>query len=336
MDLSAVFSLAAVNGCAGQDSARSKHYRNPKGDIAVVAGLRRSGIAGLVAAWLIGIRRRLGRICCPRCGDFHRRFLIAANGAFLVPRACFCGSRFLIRYPLKSVGGFVQLLAALAGVPMVRFIGMPACSIGGMFRQLRNNRICKGNLFCTGFIAEIFTAAVAVPVLDVALGHMRRWFRFGLYEVCVVGSVYFPVFLAADVADCFLRTSSRAAVMLAFITAFRAYAVLPFVYFFCYDWRIAAAICAGMGSRCLCPNDSAGMIIRIDCSIGVSTGFADCRCSTGRFAAGAFGFVEMGIAAILAFMVMLSVFLRPCAYCLMIISVIVSVLASANIAYRKL
>ena len=49
--------------------------------------------------------------------------------------------------PLKSVGGFVQLLAALAGVPMVRFIGMPACSIGGMFRQLRNNRICKGNLF---------------------------------------------------------------------------------------------------------------------------------------------------------------------------------------------
>ena len=40
MDLSAVFSLAAVNGCAGQGNARYKHNRNPKGDIAVVAGLR--------------------------------------------------------------------------------------------------------------------------------------------------------------------------------------------------------------------------------------------------------------------------------------------------------
>jgi hypothetical protein len=55
MDLSAVFSLAAVNGCAGQGSARSQHQRHPKSDIAVVAGLRRSGIAGLAVIWLIGI-----------------------------------------------------------------------------------------------------------------------------------------------------------------------------------------------------------------------------------------------------------------------------------------
>ena len=39
MDLFAIFSLAAVNGCAGQGSARCKQYRNPKGDIAVIAGL---------------------------------------------------------------------------------------------------------------------------------------------------------------------------------------------------------------------------------------------------------------------------------------------------------
>ncbi len=44
MDLSAVFSLAAVKDCAGQGCARSKHYRNPKGDIAVVASLRRACI----------------------------------------------------------------------------------------------------------------------------------------------------------------------------------------------------------------------------------------------------------------------------------------------------
>ena len=68
MDLSAVFSLAAVNGCAGQSSARKQQYRNPKGDIAVVAGLRRSGIAGLAVIWLIGICRR------SRCGFlFHEQ-----------------------------------------------------------------------------------------------------------------------------------------------------------------------------------------------------------------------------------------------------------------------
>ncbi len=62
MDLSAVFSLAAVNGCAGQGSARSQHQRHPKSDIAVVAGLRGGEIACLAAAGrFIGIFRRLGR-----------------------------------------------------------------------------------------------------------------------------------------------------------------------------------------------------------------------------------------------------------------------------------
>ena len=40
MDLFAVFSLAAVNGCAGQGSARCKHNHNPKSDIAIIAGFR--------------------------------------------------------------------------------------------------------------------------------------------------------------------------------------------------------------------------------------------------------------------------------------------------------
>ena len=123
MDLSAVFSLAAVNGCAGQGSARSKHYRNPNGDIAVVAGYRRGGIARLVAAWLIGICRRLGRIFgCSRCGDFHRRFFIAADGAFLVLGACLgCGGLF-VDYPYKGVRCVVQFLTTRAKLPMIVFI----------------------------------------------------------------------------------------------------------------------------------------------------------------------------------------------------------------------
>ena len=46
MDLSAVFSLAAVKDGAGQSSTRSQHYRNPQHHIAVVAGFRGSGFAG--------------------------------------------------------------------------------------------------------------------------------------------------------------------------------------------------------------------------------------------------------------------------------------------------
>ena len=57
MDLFAVFSLAAVNGCAGQGSARCKHNRKPKGGIAVIARLRGGEIACLAAAGrFIGIR----------------------------------------------------------------------------------------------------------------------------------------------------------------------------------------------------------------------------------------------------------------------------------------
>ncbi len=293
MDLSAVFSLAAVKDGSGQGSTRSQHYRNPKSDIAVVAGFRGSGFAG--------------------CRDFNRCFCISADSAFLMLGACFCGSRFLIRYPLKSVGGFVQLLAALAGVPMVRFIGMPACSVGGMLRQLRNNRIFKGNFFCTGFIAEILITAVAVPVFDVALGHMGGGFGFRFHKVCVVGGVEFPVFFAADVADRFFCAGRRAAVMLTFISAFSAYAVFPFVRFFCYDNRIAAAVFAGMGSRCLCPYDFAGMIIGIDRSIGAPADIADCFFRAGRRAAGVGGSVDFCTAG--AELPMLICIVLPVALC---------------------
>lgn len=96
MYLFAVFSLAVVNGCAGHGSARSQQQRHPKSDVAVIAGLRRSGLAGYRRSGLAG------------CRDFHRRFLIAADATFLVFGAFLgCGS-FLIRYPRKSVDGFIR------------------------------------------------------------------------------------------------------------------------------------------------------------------------------------------------------------------------------------
>ena len=52
MDLFAAFSFAAVKGCAGQGSARRQHYPNPKGDIAVVAGLRTGDSTFILARFL--------------------------------------------------------------------------------------------------------------------------------------------------------------------------------------------------------------------------------------------------------------------------------------------
>ena len=66
--LPAVFFLAVVvNNGAGQSRTRSQHKRDPKWDITVISGFRRSGIASLVAARLIGIR------WCSRCRDLHRK-----------------------------------------------------------------------------------------------------------------------------------------------------------------------------------------------------------------------------------------------------------------------
>ena len=71
MDLFAIFSLAAVNGCAGQGSARCKQYRNPKGDIAVIAGLRRLGI--------VSNCRLDGKLCCCRTGIGNNRQRVLAD-----------------------------------------------------------------------------------------------------------------------------------------------------------------------------------------------------------------------------------------------------------------
>ena len=78
------------------------------------------------------------------------------------------------------------------------------------------------------------------------------------------------------------------------------------------------------------------MIISVIVPVLASAGFTDCRRSTGRCTTGAIRFVKVGVAAVFTFMVMLPVFLRPCAYRFMIIYVIIPVLASAKVADRKL
>ena len=117
----------------------------------------------------------------------------------------------------------------------------------------------------------------------------------------------------ADIADRFFRAGRRAAVMLTFISAFSAYAVFPFVRFFCYDNRIAAAVFAGMGSRCLCPYDFAGMIIGIDRSIGAPADIADCFFRAGRRAAGVGGSIDFCTAG--AKLPMLICIVLPVALC---------------------
>ena len=197
----------------GRHSAHQQEQRRPEEDIARIAGLGRTGSLA---------RRR----------NLHGRLFITADRSFPVLGARLGCGGFLIRHPLEGVGDFVQLFAALAGIPMVGFIGMPARSVGGVLRQLRNDRIFKGNFFRTSFIAEILITAVTVPVFDIAHGHMGCRFRFCFHKICVVGSIYFPVFLAADAADRLICAGGRAAVVLTLIAAFRAYAVFPFVCFF--------------------------------------------------------------------------------------------------------
>ena len=48
--------------------------------------------------------------------------------------ACLRLGGLLVDHPFKGVGGFVQLRAARAGVPVVVVIGMPAGVVRGVFR----------------------------------------------------------------------------------------------------------------------------------------------------------------------------------------------------------
>ena len=140
--LSAVFFLPAENGCCGESRARRQHERNPESGIAVIASLwgifprRLLSILDSIAA-AIGRSRRLfvlAVIRCPGCRDFYCIFFVAAYGTFFMLQPGFRGSRFLVRYPLKRMGAFIQFRAALTGIPMAVFIKMPACAIGGMRR----------------------------------------------------------------------------------------------------------------------------------------------------------------------------------------------------------
>ena len=100
--------------------------------------------------------------------------------------ACLRLGGFLVDHPFERVGGFVPLRAARAGVPVVVVIGMPAGAVRGVFRELWNHdfgKIC--NFFGCGLISEILAAAVAVPVLNVALGQVCSGGFRNFLQICV-------------------------------------------------------------------------------------------------------------------------------------------------------
>ena len=218
MDLFAIFSLAAVNGCAGQGSARCKQYRNPK-----------------------------GRYCCHRrsAESLYRYLLVFPLRGFLPSlfhsrRRCIsrawslsrCGCLF-VDYPLKSVGGSFSFSPHSQ---VFQWFVSSEC-------QPVLSAVCSASFGITVFAKAIsFVPASSLKYLSQPSQYqysmlpsviMGCRIRFGFHKICVVGSVYFSVFLAAGVTDCLIGTGGCAAVVLAFIAAFRAYAVFPFVRFFC-------------------------------------------------------------------------------------------------------
>lgn len=60
------------------------------------------------------------------CRNFNSRFLVAANGTFLMLGAVFRFGGFLVRYPLKGMSRNLGLFTAVcAFVPVVGFISLP-------------------------------------------------------------------------------------------------------------------------------------------------------------------------------------------------------------------
>ena len=139
--LSAVFFLPAENGCCGESRARRQHERNPESGIAVIASLWGifprsfcpSSTVSLLPSAEVDVCSSLPSSAVPAAGFLLHlfrsriRYILHASTGFR-------GSRFLVRYPLKRVGAFIQFRAALTGIPMAVFIKMPACAIGGMRR----------------------------------------------------------------------------------------------------------------------------------------------------------------------------------------------------------
>ena len=60
------------------------------------------------------------------------------------------------------------------GKPQSKIAGIAGLWRFGIVLQLRRYGVCFFDFLCTILVAVIFTAAVAVPVLDIALGGLGR------------------------------------------------------------------------------------------------------------------------------------------------------------------
>ena len=60
------------------------------------------------------------------------------------------------------------------GKPQSKIAGIAGLRRFGIVLQLRRYGVCFFDFLCTILVAVIFTAAVAVPILDIALGGLGR------------------------------------------------------------------------------------------------------------------------------------------------------------------
>ena len=114
--------LSAHNGCAGHNAAADKQNGKPQSKSAVIAGLRRRYVAGLVG--LFG--RTVSGTCC---GNFNGSLLVPADGTFLVLRALLGCGGFLVGNPLEGVRRLIRNVAAGTFVPVIIRVSFPISTV---------------------------------------------------------------------------------------------------------------------------------------------------------------------------------------------------------------
>ena len=99
----------------------------------------------------------------------------------------------------------------IAGIAGLWRFGIAGLRRFGIVLQLRRYGVCFFDFLCTVLVAVIFTTAVAVPILDIALGILGRRLCVDMLEAGVVVCIKFSVGFAADFAYRFFGAGGFAA-----------------------------------------------------------------------------------------------------------------------------